>query len=91
MNLVYINTQLFVQENFKMKNQSTGKIPVAVIATMVIQTIAFIWWLAKLDLRVHMHDKFIEQNQRTTEIIYRLEERVKNLAEEVNELEQRQK
>lgn len=89
MNLVYINTQLFVQENFKMKN--TGKIPVAVIATMVIQTIAFIWWLAKLDLRVHMHDRFIEQNQRTTEIIYRLEERVKNLTEEVNELEQKQK
>ncbi|UIP93369.1 hypothetical protein JSQ73_002585 [Wolbachia endosymbiont of Anopheles demeilloni] len=70
---------------------NAGKIPVAVIATMVIQTIAFIWWLAKLDLRVHIHDKFIEQNQRTTEIIYRLEERVKSLAEEVNELEQRQK
>ncbi len=70
---------------------NTGKIPVAVIATMVIQTIALIWWLAKLDLREHMHDKFIEQNQRTTEIIYRLEERVKNLAEEVNELEQKHK
>ncbi len=70
---------------------NTGKIPVAVIATMVIQTIALIWWLAKLDLRGHMHDKFIEQNQRTTEIIYRLEERVKNLAEEVNELEQKHK
>lgn len=67
------------------------KIPIAVIATMVIQTIAFIWWLAKLDLRVHIHDRFIEQNQRTTEIIYRLEERVKNLAEEVNELEQKHK
>lgn len=74
-----------------MKNQSTEKIPIAVIVTMVIQTVGLIWWLAKLDLRVQMHDKFIEQNQRTTEIIYRLEERVKNLAEEVNELEQRQK
>lgn len=74
-----------------MKNQSTGKIPIAVIVTMVIQTVGLVWWLAKLDLRVQMHDKFIEQNQRTTEIIYRLEERVKNLAEEVNELEQRQK
>jgi len=74
-----------------MKNQSTGKIPIAVIVTMVIQTVGLIWWLAKIDLRVQMHDKFIEQNQRTTEIIYRLEERVKNLAEEVNELEQRQK
>lgn len=85
MNLVYIY-------NFSFKKMANaGKIPVAVIATMVIQTIALIWWLAKLDLRVHMHDKFIEQNQRTTEIIYRLEERVKNLTEEVNELEQRQK
>ncbi|RDD35481.1 hypothetical protein Wcon_00325 [Wolbachia endosymbiont of Cylisticus convexus] len=72
-----------------MKN--TGKIPMAVIATMVIQTVGLIWWLAKLDLRVHMHDRFIEQNQRTTEIIYRLEERLKNLAEEVNELEQKHK
>jgi|GEM_PF-2693293 len=85
MNLVYIY-------NFPLKKMTNAeKIPLAVIATMVIQTIALIWWLAKLDLRVHMHDKFVEQNQRTTEIIYRLEERVKNLAEEVNELEQRQK
>ncbi len=63
------------------------KIPLAVIVTMLIQTIAAIWWLAKLDLRVHMHDKFIEQNQGLIEIVYRLEERVKNLTEEVNELE----
>ncbi|MCJ7454981.1 MAG: hypothetical protein MUP48_06070 [Wolbachia endosymbiont of Homalodisca vitripennis] len=67
-----------------MQNQ---KIPLAVIITMLIQTVAAIWWLAKLDLRVHMHDKFVEQNQGLIEIVYRLEERVKNLTEEVNELE----
>ncbi|MGL9779086.1 MAG: hypothetical protein ACR5K5_02320 [Wolbachia sp.] len=67
-----------------MQNQ---KIPIAVIITMLIQTVAAIWWLAKLDLRVHMHDKFIEQNQGLIEVVYRLEERVKNLTEEVNELE----
>ncbi len=50
-----------------MQNQ---KIPIAVIVTMLIQTVAAIWWLAKLDLRVHMHDKFIEQNQGLTEIVY---------------------
>ncbi|WP_265023832.1 hypothetical protein [Wolbachia endosymbiont (group A) of Epagoge grotiana] len=49
--------------------------------------VGFIWWLAKLDLRVHIHDKFIEKNQELIEIVYRLEERVKNLTEEVNELE----
>ncbi len=67
-----------------MQNQ---KIPIAVIVTMLIQTVAAIWWLAKLDLRVHMHDKFVEQIQGLIEIVYRLEERVKNLTEEVNELE----
>lgn len=74
-----------------MQNQNTGKIPLAVIVTILIQTVATIWWLAKLDLRVHIHDKIIEQNQRIVEIIYRLEERVKNLAEEVNELEANQR
>ncbi|WP_265045211.1 MULTISPECIES: hypothetical protein [unclassified Wolbachia] len=65
-----------------MQNQ---KIPIAVILTMLIQTVAAIWWLAKLDLRVHMHDKFIEQNNGLTFTVYRLEERVKNLSEELDE------
>lgn len=65
-----------------MQNQ---KIPITVIATMVIQTVAAIWWLAKLDLRVHMHDKFVEQNNGLTVTVYRLEERVKNLSEELDE------
>ncbi|WP_168464802.1 hypothetical protein [Wolbachia endosymbiont of Ctenocephalides felis wCfeT] len=70
-----------------MKNQNTGKIPITVIITITLQTVAAIWWLAKLDLRVHMHDKLIEQNSRLKEIVYRLEERVKNLTEEIDELE----
>lgn len=61
------------------------KIPITVIITMVIQTIATIWWLAKLDLRVHMYDKFIEQNNGLAVTVYRLEERVKNLSEELDE------
>ncbi|WP_264735349.1 hypothetical protein [Wolbachia endosymbiont (group A) of Rhinocyllus conicus] len=66
-----------------MKNQ---KIPIAVIITMLIQTVAAIWWLAKLDLRVHIHEKLIEQNNGLTVTVYRLEERVKNLSEELDEL-----
>ncbi|WP_019236477.1 MULTISPECIES: hypothetical protein [Wolbachia] len=65
-----------------MKNQ---KIPIAVIVTMLIQTVAAIWWLAKLDLRVHIHEKLIEQNNGLTVTVYRLEERVKNLSEELDE------
>ncbi|WP_395463392.1 hypothetical protein [Wolbachia endosymbiont of Cantharis cryptica] len=71
-----------------MKNQ---KIPLAVIITMVIQTVAVIWWMAKLDLKVQIHDQFIERNHGLMETVYRLEERVKNLIEEVNELEQKHK
>ncbi|WP_341818986.1 hypothetical protein [Wolbachia endosymbiont (group B) of Phasia obesa] len=63
------------------------KIPITVIVTIVIQTIATIWWLAKLDLKVQIHDQFIERNHELMETVYRLEERVKNLTEEVNELE----
>ena len=68
-----------------MLNQNTGKIPIAVIVTMLIQIVATIWWLAKLDLRVHIHDKFIEQNNGLSVTVYRLEERVKNLSEELDE------
>ncbi|WP_339045309.1 hypothetical protein [Candidatus Mesenet endosymbiont of Agriotes lineatus] len=66
-----------------MKNQTIGKIPIAVIITMVIQTVATIWWLAKLDFRVHMHDKLIEHG--LIEKVLILEERVKNLSEELDE------
>ncbi|APR98624.1 hypothetical protein [Wolbachia endosymbiont of Folsomia candida] len=65
-----------------MQNQ---KIPLAVIITMALQTVALIWWLAKLDLRVHIHDKFIEQNNGLIVTVYRLEERVKSLSEELDE------
>ncbi|WP_341808423.1 hypothetical protein [Wolbachia endosymbiont (group E) of Neria commutata] len=65
-----------------MQNQ---KIPLAVIVTMAIQAIMVIWWLAKLDLRVHIHDKFIEQNNGLIVTVYRLEERVKSLSEELDE------
>lgn len=66
-----------------MKNQNTGKIPAAVIVTMLIQTVAFIWWLSKLDSRVQLHDKLIEYG--LMEKVLVLEERVKNLSEELDE------
>lgn len=65
--------------------KSQGKIPITVIATIAIQTVAMIWWLAKLDLRVHIHDKSIEQHNGLAITVYRLEEKVKNLSEELDE------
>ena len=66
-----------------MQNQNTGKVPIAVIVTILIQTVATIWWLAKLDLRVQIHDKLIEHG--LMEKVLVLEERVKNLSEELDE------
>lgn len=59
------------------------KIPITVIVTLLIQTVAFIWWLSKLDLRVQIHDKLIEHG--LMEKVLVLEERVKNLSDELDE------
>ncbi|WP_353282920.1 hypothetical protein [Wolbachia endosymbiont (group A) of Pogonocherus hispidulus] len=63
-----------------MQNQ---KIPIAVIITIVVQTVGFIWWLSKLDSRVQFHDKLIEYG--LMEKVLVLEERVKNLSEELDD------
>ncbi|WP_341823865.1 hypothetical protein [Wolbachia endosymbiont (group A) of Agelastica alni] len=59
------------------------KIPIAVIITIVLQTVGFIWWLSKLDSRVQLHDKLIEYG--LMEKVLVLEERVKNLSEELDD------
>ncbi|WP_341819766.1 MULTISPECIES: hypothetical protein [unclassified Wolbachia] len=63
-----------------MQNQ---KIPITVIITILIQTVALIWWLSKLDSRVQLHDKLMEYG--LMEKVLVLEERVKNLSEELDE------
>ncbi|WP_264687462.1 MULTISPECIES: hypothetical protein [unclassified Wolbachia] len=59
------------------------KVPITVIITLLIQTVAIIWWLSKLDSRVQLHDKLIEYG--LMEKVLVLEERVKNLSEELDE------
>ncbi|WP_264723591.1 hypothetical protein [Wolbachia endosymbiont (group A) of Cheilosia soror] len=59
------------------------KIPITVIITILIQTVAIIWWLSKLDSRVQLHDKLIEYG--LMEKVLVLEERVKNLSEELDD------
>ncbi|MFP3015714.1 MAG: hypothetical protein ACEY3B_05435 [Wolbachia sp.] len=59
------------------------KIPIAVIITIVVQTVGFIWWLSKLDSRVQLHDKLMEYG--LMEKVLVLEERVKNLSEELDD------
>lgn len=59
------------------------KIPITVIITILIQTVTLIWWLSKLDSKVQLHDKLIEYG--LTEKVLVLEERVRNLSEELDE------
>ncbi|UFO00273.1 hypothetical protein LOK48_05800 [Wolbachia endosymbiont of Corcyra cephalonica] len=59
------------------------KVPITVIITLLIQTVAIIWWLSKLGSRVQLHDKLIEYG--LMEKVLVLEERVKNLSEELDE------
>ncbi|MBV0900081.1 MAG: hypothetical protein KTV77_05125 [Wolbachia endosymbiont of Fragariocoptes setiger] len=59
------------------------KIPITVIITILIQTVTLIWWLSKLDSKVQLHDKLIEYG--LMEKVLVLEERVKNLSEELDE------
>ncbi|XGA08479.1 MAG: hypothetical protein U0X86_000722 [Wolbachia endosymbiont of Xenopsylla cheopis] len=67
------------------KTPNQLKIPIGLIVALILQTGTAIWWLAKLDMKVHAHDDLVEHNNQLIEIVYRLEERVKNLSEELDE------
>jgi hypothetical protein len=47
------------------------------------------WWAAKLDSRVVMQEEWFQKNQQLAEKVFRLEERIISLHEEINELEAR--
>lgn len=62
------------------------KIPIGVVAVVLLQTLTAIWWIAKLDSQIIMHHEWLKQ---LPEKIVRLEERISYLHEELNDLEKR--
>ena len=78
------------------KNESTNKYeklikkaPVAVLVTIIIQAISVILWAAKLDQKVETQQKWITEQRKEFNDLFRIEERVKALNEEVNQLEEK--
>lgn len=69
--------------------QLERKIPLGIIIAIILQTLTAIWWAAKLDSRVVMQEEWFQKNQHLAEKVFRLEERLIAIHEEINELEAR--
>lgn len=69
--------------------QLERKIPLGIIIAIILQTLTAIWWAAKLDSRVVMQEDWFQKNQHLAEKVFRLEERLIAIHEEINELEAR--
>ncbi len=69
--------------------QLERKIPLGIIIAIILQTLTAIWWAAKLDTRVVMQEEWFQKNQQLAEKVFRLEERIISLHEELNDLEAR--
>lgn len=69
--------------------QLERKIPLRIIIAILLQTLTAIWWAAKLDSRVVMQEEWFQKNQHLAEKVFRLEERIISLHEELNDLEAR--
>ena len=69
--------------------QLERKIPLGIIIAIILQTLTAIWWAAKLDSRVVMQEEWFQKNQQLAEKVFRLEERIISLHEELNDLEAR--
>jgi len=65
------------------------KIPIGLVVAMILQTLTAIWWAAKLDSRVVMQEEWFQKNQQLAEKVFRLEERIISIHEELNDLEAR--
>ena len=69
--------------------QLERKIPLGIIIAIILQTLTAIWWAAKLDTRVVMQEEWFQKNQQLAEKVFRLEERIISIHEELNDLEAR--
>jgi hypothetical protein len=69
--------------------QLERKIPLGIIIAIMVQSVAAIWWAAKIDARVVMQEEWFQKSQDLAEKVSRLEERFISLHEDSNELEER--
>lgn len=82
-------TRMSNKTNILTKWQLEKRIPLGIIIAILLQTLTAIWWAAKLDSRVVMQEEWFQKNQHLAEKVFRLEERIIAIHEEINELEAR--
>ena len=69
--------------------QISRKISMGIIVAILLQSLTAIWWAAKLDTRVMVQEQWVRQNTHLSEMVFRLEERIISLKEDINELQAR--
>lgn len=69
--------------------QISRKISMGIIVAILLQSLTAIWWAAKLDTRVMVQEQWVRQNTHLSEMVFRLEERIISLQEDINELQAR--
>ena len=64
------------------------KVPIALIATIVIQTMAIVWWAAKTDARVDQLERWQAASLPLSERVIRLEEKIGVVQQGITEIKQ---
>jgi len=64
------------------------RIPVALIVTLIVQTVGILYWAAGLEHRVTTVENWIETNQATQTRLVRVEERLISVREGLDDLKQ---
>jgi hypothetical protein len=62
------------------------RVPIALIITMILQTMAVVWWAAKADNRLDNLEKAGSLGSTQAERIVRLETKMDSVADAVNDL-----
>jgi hypothetical protein len=63
------------------------QIPITVIVALLIQTAGVVWWASSIDSKLKVQESWIQRNRNVAAEMARLEERVKYLQQELQELE----
>ncbi len=67
--------------------QFDSKISISIICAIIAQLVTGVWWIAKLDMRIGLHEEQLKKADEVTEKVLRMEESVRLLHEEINQLE----
>ena len=62
------------------------QVSVGFIISLILQTIAAVWWTAKLESRVEIMESYVQQHQGDADKLIRIEERIQYLSERISDM-----